>query len=184
MSLTSYPIIKQYLWYYKKLNTHFFSKTIPILHIDHKYCIYYTDAHMKSFDKLHLCFSQKNTLEFEKNKYYIGIFTYEDHNDIVNKLRKVYNIEYIDVDDNLIWKQRHIKNTNNLVIKKIVTPPEPITLPEPVTPEPVSDIIEQNKIEDYYSVAVEIINSSGIKKYHGFFDEDDFIVVNLNDADL
>ena len=120
MSLISYPTIRQYIWYHKKLNTEYFCKVLPILHVKYKYHIYYTDADFKSLKKVNIHFTCEESCEFEKKIYYVSTFTKENHDDIISKLRKIYNIVYIDVDENLVWNERKNEKPKHNFFDKLI----------------------------------------------------------------
>lgn len=201
MSLISYPFIRQYFWYYKKVNTEYFGKTLPILHIKYKYHIYYTNDDLKLFKKIGLSFSQDETCDYENVKYFIGTFSEDNHDEITSKLKSLYRIIYIDIDDKSIWKIQDDKVMNK--IGKVLELPHipEIKLTESVQPnqsleKQIDNTLndksnELSIIEDYYSkpdeikmIATKITDTTNIMNHSEVFDDDEFIIIEHNTADF
>ena len=156
MSLISYPIIRQYVWYCKKLNTDYFSKTLPVLYMKQKYYIYYTDTDINILKKVNLHLPTGESCKFENVVYHVRVFTNYDHDDIINKLRKLYKIVYIDVDENLIWKERTIEKPTHSFFDKLISftsyrnynkSPSDHIMMIPILQSPIETQIEQPQIE-------------------------------------
>ena len=101
-------IIKQYFRYFVKLNKN--TKKIPILHMKNnnhiKYYIFYNDDHGSVFYDL-LLDVQYESFIYDKKICNCISFSEHEFETIKMKLKKIYEIVIIDIDDKLCWHIRY-----------------------------------------------------------------------------
>lgn len=112
MTFINNSFVKQYTWYYKKLNSCFLKKTIPILFINGEYvaCL------VKNIDEKILKCTNVHTHSMDNKIYHICSFANTIHDEVIDILKEHYNIVYIDVDSEFIWKIRDPNESKKYII--------------------------------------------------------------------
>lgn len=103
MSLISYPIIKQYLWYHNKFSVEYKGNTLPIIYLKYKYYMFHElSKPIIGCDEL-----DSEPYLLNKKIYRCVSFPIAKQVAMEKKLRENYRIIYIDVNDDMMWKVRN-----------------------------------------------------------------------------
>lgn len=196
VNLLSNSVIKQYLWHCEnnKNKFLFFRKDkLIMLCIDGTYCFYCTINQLNKIKKIYKSLSTdiSETISYKSTWYYIVKITENEFKKFEIDIASSYDLIIIDINGNLMWIIRDSNYYDRQTIDSKSSNSQQYEYYNELNDE-IYENVEESHVENVDSeilnsiqfVSTCVNNSSGMGGHNEIFDDDDFVIINMNDADI